>query len=125
MAMLGVRPLGPDAAGLAVRLEACLTGALDAKGALLPSPQVAALRRAAALGDAGLSDAQAIDLGRALGARLVLYATVTGPEGAATAEVRAADLARGGPPVVDHLRLDDLQLRCADEARRLEALMPR
>jgi hypothetical protein len=125
MAMLGVRAENPAATVAAAQLEACLTGALDAGGALLPSAQVAALKRAASLGDASLSDAQALDLGRALGARLAIYAMVRGAEGATTAEVRVADVEHGGAAVIDRLTLDDLPARCADEARRLATLSRR
>jgi hypothetical protein len=119
LALLGVRAASENHRDAATRLEACLEGALGGGPApLVPSSQVAALQRTARAVE--LDDARAQDLGRALGARFVLYGSV-----GEVAELRLRDVGRDRQLTVDRVDLDDLPARCAAEAQRIQGLLSR
>ena len=112
-------PATGDTASAAVRVEACLQGALAAEGApLVGNAQIAALGKTTAVTPS--DDGRALSLGAALGARWVLWGAIEGTP--PLAELRLLEVKSGHMLHASKLPADDLT-NCASEATRLRAAM--
>ncbi len=117
---LAVLPLSSPSTSVpaAARVEACLEGAIAAAGApLIGSAQVGALGKTTSV--IATDDVRARSLGAALGARWVMWGTLSGnPE---EAEVRLLEVKTGRLLRAARLPTDDTTGACANEAKRFRA----